>query len=253
MTRLQDKTLLITGGTSGIGRDAVLRCLQEGARVIFTGRDVERAQQTIAAAGALGANAEFIVQDVTSEQDWSTVCESIENKYGHLDGLVNNAGVFAHSAIEDTSLDDFKWMWRINVDGIFLGIKHTTPLLQRATAQATIVNVCSLSGLMGHPDCVSYCTSKAAAIMLSKVAAVELAPKVRVNALAPGPVWNELLEKAHAAEDAEAMKEYYRTSQPLKRLGKSADVSDGIVYLASDEARYVNGAVLRIDAGRGAD
>jgi NAD(P)-dependent dehydrogenase (short-subunit alcohol dehydrogenase family) len=89
--------------------------------------------------------------------------------------------------------------------------------------------------------------------MLSKVAAVELAPKVRVNALAPGPVWNELLEKAHAAEDAEAMKEYYRTSQPLKRLGKSADVSDGIVYLASDEARYVNGAVLRIDAGRGAD
>jgi NAD(P)-dependent dehydrogenase (short-subunit alcohol dehydrogenase family) len=102
MTRLQDKTLLITGGTSGIGRDAVLRCLQEGARVIFTGRDVERAQQTIAAAGALGANAEFIVQDVTSEQDWSTVCESIENKYGHLDGLVNNAGVFAHSAIEDT-------------------------------------------------------------------------------------------------------------------------------------------------------
>ena len=251
--RLKDKLALITGGTSGIGRDAALRFASEGARVIFTGRNRERAQATLDQIKALGAEAWFYEHDVTSEASWQEVVAQVADAFGKLDVLVNNAGVFLYGPVEDTPLDDFQVMWRTNVDSVFLGMKHCLPLLRASDGTASIVNVSSLSGMVGHPDCVSYCSSKSASLMLTRVMAMEAAPQVRVNALAPGPVWNELLEKAHQGQDAEEMKTYYQESQPLKLMGESSDVTGGLVFLASEESRYVNGSLFRIDAGRGAD
>ncbi len=251
--RLDGKVALITGGTSGIGRDAALRFAAEGAQVIFTGRSRERGQSTLDEIKASGGEGWFYEHDVTSESSWQDVVAQVNREFGKLDVLVNNAGIFLYGPVEDTPLDDFQVMWKTNVDSVFLGMKHCLPLLRASEGTASIVNVSSLSGMVGHPDCVSYCSSKAASLMLTRVMALEAAPQVRVNALAPGPVWNELLERAHDGQDAEEMKTYYRESQPLKLMGDSSDVSAGLVFLASEESRYVNGSLFRIDAGRGAD
>ena len=251
--RLQNKLALITGGTSGIGRDAALRFAKEGAQVIFTGRNKERANSTLQEIEALGGKASFYEHDVTSEASWQDVTRQVTEAFGKLDVLVNNAGIFLYGPIEDTPLEDFQVMWQTNVDSVFLGMKYCLPLLRASEGTASVINISSLSGMVGHPDCVSYCSSKSASLMLTRVMAMEAAPKVRVNALAPGPVWNELLERAHEGQDAEEMKTYYRESQPLKLMGESADVTGGLVFLASQESRYVNGSLFRIDAGRGAD
>ena len=251
--RLAGKLALITGGTSGIGRDAALRFVAEGAQVIFTGRNRERAEAVQEEIRGLGGESWFYQHDVTSEASWREVMEQVSDQFGKLDVLINNAGIFLYGPIEDTSLDDFQVMWKTNVDSVFLGMKYSLPLLRASSGTASIVNVSSLSGMVGHPDCVSYCSSKSASLMLTRIMALEAAPQVRVNALAPGPVWNELLERAHEGQDAEEMKTYYRESQPLKLMGESSDVTGGLVFLASEESRYVNGSLFRIDAGRGAD
>lgn len=253
MKRLDNKTAIITGGTSGIGRCTVINFVKQGAKVLFTGRDQARAKETLALVEEFGGSAKFVPHDITCQQEWQKVINEAKRFFGELDICVNCAGVFSYGSIEDTSIDSFKEMWRINVDGTFLGIKNAMMAMATNPNGGSIVNVASLSGLIGHADVVSYCTSKAGVIMLSKVAALEAGPEIRVNAVAPGPVWNELLERAHVNDDADAMKEFYRTDQPLKVLGSSEDVVLGIVYLASDEARKVTGAVLRIDAGRGSD
>ncbi len=253
MARLEGKTALVTGGTSGIGRETSVRFAREGAKVLLTGRGKERGLETVAAVEAVGGTAWYEPHDVTSEADWKRVIDKAGECFDNLDILVNNAGIFTYGPIEDTTADDFDWMWKVNSEGVFLGLKYGLEMMRRNPNKGAIVNISSLSGLVGHADVMAYCTTKAASIMMTKVAAMEAAPHVRVNALAPGPVWNELLEREHAGQDLEAMKEYYRNDQPLKFLGDSSDVANGVVYLASDESRYVTGSILRIDAGRGAD
>ena len=247
--RLDGKRALITGGTSGIGRDAVVRFVAEGADLIFTGRSESGAKLTLESV-ADPSRAAFVRHDVSSPADWASVAGAVRQRFGELDVLVNNAGAFWVRFIQDTSLEDFRSMWRVNVDGTFLGLKYGSELV--ATG-GSIVNVSSLSGLVTHPMCAGYCSTKAAIVMMSRGAALEFDGNPRVNTLTPGPVWNELLERTHGADNADAMKAFYRDTSPLKVLGDSGDVTEGIVYLASDESRYVNGAAFRIDAGRGAD
>ena len=250
--RLAGKRAVVTGGTSGIGRDAVLRFVREGARVIFTGRNPEGAAATREALGEHQDRASYGAQDVGNETDWQALGKAVKSELGGLDVLVNNAGAFWVKFLQDMTLEDFKSMWRVNVDGTFLGIRYGAEWMADQ-AGGSVVNVSSLSGLVTHPMCAGYCSTKAAIVMMSRAAALEFDSAPRVNVLTPGPVWNELLERTHGAENAEAMKQFYTDTSPLKVLGDSTDVTHGIVYLASDESRYVNGAVIRIDAGRGAD
>ena len=251
--RLKGKRVVITGGTSGIGRAAVVACAREGASVVFTGRSSGGARDTLDAAKDSANRIRFVEHDVTDEGQWQTVFNAANDSMGGVDVVVNNAGIFFADPLPDTTPERFQSMWRVNVDGVFLGTKLGAEALSRNQDGGSIVNVASLSGLVGHEYCSAYCSTKAAAIMLTKSAAVELAPKIRVNALAPGPIWNELLQSAHRDDDAEQMRQYYRDTSPMKILGQSEDVANAIVYLASDESRAVNGAVLRVDAGRGSD
>ncbi|MEO0996902.1 MAG: SDR family oxidoreductase, partial [Pseudomonadota bacterium] len=118
--RLGGKRTVVTGGTSGIGRDAVLRFVNEGARVVFSGRSRDGADETLAAVAAAGGEAHYVAQDVTREGDWQTLKEAIDKRLGGLDVLVNNAGAFWVRFIQDTTLADFRSMWRVNVDGTFM-------------------------------------------------------------------------------------------------------------------------------------
>jgi len=249
--RLLGKGIIITGGTSGIGEDAVYRCLQEGAHVVFTGRDKTRADEVLAKAKKISNQVKFIKQDVTNEQDWIDLAQDSQAFLPNLDGLLNNAGTFVVGPIEDLSLEDFEWLINLNVNSIFLGLKHILPIM-RKNKKGVVLNNASLSGLVGHEHCVAYCTSKAAAIQLGNVAALEAAKdKVRVMSLAPGPVWNDML--ADRFGDNEETKQFFIDTQPYKELCVPKHISDAIIFFMSDQAKYITGTAVKIDCGRGAD
>ena len=173
--RFADKTVLVTGGTSGIGREASIAFAREGARVIFTGRDTARGEAVAAEIANVAGECLFFQHDVAAVQSWIDTLAIIKDRFGSLDVLVNNAGIFTHGPIENTSLEDFQAMWQTNVNSVFLGMKYAMPLLQAGSGKGAILNVSSLSGLVGHADVVSYCTTKAASIMLTRVMAMEAA------------------------------------------------------------------------------
>jgi NAD(P)-dependent dehydrogenase (short-subunit alcohol dehydrogenase family) len=254
MQRLAGKVSMITGGTAGIGRATAVRFAEEAAIVVITGRNRAEADKTLELVHRAGATGWFLEQDVTVEAGWVEVTRAVVGRFGRLDVLVNNAGAFFVKPLADTSLEDFRGLWRINVEAVFLGTKHAMALMARNETGGSIVTVASLAGLVGLDQCSAYCGSKAAAIEFSRAAAVEgaaLARPVRVNAVAPGPVWTDMIARQYG--DTAAMRNYFSEDQPLKILGLPADVADGVLYLASDESRYVTGMALTIDGGRGAD
>jgi NAD(P)-dependent dehydrogenase (short-subunit alcohol dehydrogenase family) len=249
--RLLGKGIIITGGTSGIGEDAVYRCLKEGAHVVFTGRDKKRADAVLKHAKKISQHVKFFKQDVTNEEDWINLAKYSQKFLPNIDGLLNNAGTFVVGPIEDLTLDSFESIMDLNVNSIFLGLKHILPIM-RKNKKGVVLNNASLSGLVGHEHCVAYCTSKAAAIQLGNVAALEAAKdKVRVLSLAPGPVWNSML--ADRFGDNPETKQYFIDTQPYKELCVPKHVSDAIVFFMSDQARYITGTAVKIDCGRGAD
>jgi NAD(P)-dependent dehydrogenase (short-subunit alcohol dehydrogenase family) len=254
MNRLSNKIVLVTGGTAGIGRATAVRLAEEGATVVFTGRNQAEADRTLELVHATGGAGAFLTHDVTDESSWIATFAEIERRYSRLDVLVNNAGSFFIKPLADTSLADFHSLWTINVEGTFLGTKHAFALMARNPKGGSIVNVASLAGMVGLDQCVAYCSSKAGAIMFSRAAALEgasLPQPIRVNTVAPGPVWTDMIARQYG--DTEEMRNFFSEDQPLKVLGLPEDVANGILYLASDESRYVTGIALTIDGGRGAD
>jgi NAD(P)-dependent dehydrogenase (short-subunit alcohol dehydrogenase family) len=251
MERLRNKVALITGGTAGIGRATAVRFAAEGARIVITGRNPVEAERTLELVRAAGTEGTFEPQDVTREADWARVMSAVDARFGRLDVLVNNAGSFFIKPLEDTSLEDFRSLWSINVEAVFLGTRAAFPLMARG-AGGSIVNVASLAGLLGLDKCVAYCSSKAGCVQFTRAAALEGAPlDIRVNVVTPGPVWTDMIAKQYG--DTPQVRAFFSEDQPLKVLGLPEDVANGILYLASDEARYVTGTTLTIDAGRGAD
>ncbi|MCL2915510.1 SDR family oxidoreductase [Shewanella corallii] len=251
MTRFHNKTVLITGGTSGLGEDMVLRFAAEGARVIFTGRNHAKAKSVIDKVENNRERVRFVRQDVTQEADWQALVSMLELEDIGVDVLINNAGSFIVGPIESLSSTEFERLFELNVGSVFLGIKHLMPMM-KARRTGVILTNASLSGLVGHEHCIAYCSSKAAAIQLSNVAALEGAPYgVRVLSLAPGPVWNKML--ADTFGDTQETRDYFVDTQPYKKLCIPEHVTEAAMFLASDEARYITGTSLKVDCGRGAD
>lgn len=251
MSDLTGKVAVVTGATAGIGRVTAVRLAELGARQIITGRNQSEADKTLAQIEAAGGKAAFVPQDVTDAIDWQRVMETTRKRYGRLDVLVNNAGSFFIKPLEDTSLEEFRGLWKINVDSVFLGTQAAMPLM-KDNGGGSIINVSSLAGLVGLDQCVAYCSSKAGCVMFSKAAALEGAPyQIRVNAITPGPVWTDMIARQYG--DTPEMRNFFSEDQPLKVLGLPEDVAAGIAYLASDGSRFVTGTALTIDAGRGAD
>jgi NAD(P)-dependent dehydrogenase (short-subunit alcohol dehydrogenase family) len=251
MKRLSGKCVVVTGGTSGLGEDAVLRFLQEGAQVVFTGRDKDKAAKVIKKALKISSKIHFFKQNVTDEADWQALVQALPSLMPRVDILVNNAGAFIVGPIEGLSEEDFSWLYELNVGSIFLGIKYLMPIMKQQGG-GVILNNASLSGMVGHEHCIAYCTSKAAAIQLGLVAALEGAPyKVRVVSVAPGPVWNDML--ATKFGDTDERRDFFVDTQPYKTLCVPKHVTDAMVFLVSDEARYITGTTVKVDCGRGAD
>jgi NAD(P)-dependent dehydrogenase (short-subunit alcohol dehydrogenase family) len=264
--RLQDRIALVTGAAQGIGEATARLFAAQGARVVLADLNAERGEATAASIRAEGGHAAFQRLDVAEEAEWQRVIAWVQAEYGGLDILVNNAGIAVVKPIEDTTLEEFRRVQRINVDGVFLGIKHALPALRvRAPlrrAGCAIVNVSSVLGIRGLPDNIAYGTSKGAVRHMTKCAAVELAERglnIRVNSVHPAitetpMVVAELHEWSREATlgttDLEATRAAFSARLPLNRIGTPEEVAYTILFAASDESSFTTGAEFPVDGGR---
>jgi 3alpha(or 20beta)-hydroxysteroid dehydrogenase len=241
MSRLQDKIILITGGARGQGAAEARLFVREGARVVIT--DILEAQGR-ALADELGSEAAvFVSHDVASESDWQRAVDAAA-AWGGLHGLVNNAGIYQPSTLMETDAALFERHMRINQLGPFLGMKAVVPLMERSGGGA-IVNISSVAGLRGSPGAIAYSATKWALRGMTKAAAVDLAPRgIRVNSVHPGPIDTEMLLVRTAEQNARRLQ-----SVPMRRMGTAEEVADLVLFLVSDESRYITGAEVAIDGG----
>ncbi len=241
--RLQGKTAMVTGAAQGLGAGIACRFGAEGAFVFVCDINRETGERTAQAIG----QAQFLHLDVTSEESWETALAVVMQKAGRLDVLVNNAGVNIRKDIEVMDEESLDRMLAVNVKGPFLGIKHAIPIMRKAGG-GVILNMSSVCGLIGHRYTnEAYVTTKGALTLLTKSIAVRYGTdNIRCNAVHPSTVDTPMLQQL--LQDPARRAERYG-EVPLGRLATIADVASAFVYLASDEASFVNGASLAVDGG----
>jgi 3(or 17)beta-hydroxysteroid dehydrogenase len=247
--RLAGKSAFITGGASGLGRAMAIAFVGEGARVAIADIDRARGQDL---ATSLGAAALFLDHDVTKEEQWIANLAAAVRAFGHVDTLVNNAGIGTRGSVETTTLAEWRRIHAVNLDGPFLGCKHAIPLIAQAGGGA-IINISSVAGLIGARDSAAYCASKGGVRLLTKSVALHCAHRkngVRCNSIHPvytdTPMVEQMLSEARQPERMRAAME---SMIPLGRLGTPEELAAMAVYLVSDEARFVTGAEFVFDGG----
>ncbi len=246
MGRLDDKVALISGGASGIGAATARRFADEGARVVVA--DIDEAGGG-AVAEAIGAAAAFRRLDVTEADAWAAAVGLAEAHFGRLDVLVNAAGILFAGTVEDTSLEDWRRMLAVNLDGTWLGCRAAVPAMRRAGA-GSIVNLSSVAGLRGQAYLCAYNASKGAVRVLTKAVAENLAKNgdsIRCNSVHPGVIETPMVERF--LSEHEDLRRSWTEAAPLGRLGRAAEVAAMIALLASDDAGFVTGAEYVIDGG----
>lgn len=240
--RFSNKVCLVTGAARGIGAAIAGALAAEGAQVVLTDilHDELDAQATQLGQTALSLN-------VTDENGWRALVAEVDSRFGRLDVLVNNAGYGWSRPITDIALEDWRQLMAVNVDGMFLGMKHCIPMIARSGGGA-IVNLSSMYGTVGESGLSAYCASKGAVKMMSKAAAVECAELgngIRVNSIHPGFVNTPAVAETMSSEDIDTM----RLLHPMKRLADPSEIARATLFLASDDASFVTGAELHVDGG----
>jgi len=249
MGRLDGKVALITGGASGIGLAAARLFLDEGATLVLTDRDQPAAETALA---ALGNRATFHLLDVTREEHWIAVTDAAVAEFGRLDVLVNSAGVALLRDIETTTLEEWRALMAVNLDGTFLGCKHAVRVM-KGRSGGSIVNMSSVAGLIGSGNLAAYSASKGGVRLLTKSVALHCARKgynIRCNSVHPSFVETPMLRGMIAAgRDPAKMAANYTSAAPLGRLAQPIEVARTILFLASDESGFTTGAELVVDGG----
>jgi NAD(P)-dependent dehydrogenase (short-subunit alcohol dehydrogenase family) len=240
--RLAGKTALITGAAVGIGAEVARKFREEGAEVFVCDTNSAEGEKTAASIGAV-----FIPLDVTSEESWVAAYAVVMGRAKRLDILVNNAGINIRKNIEEMPVESFDAMIAVNVKGPFLGIKHALPIM-RAGGGGVILNMSSVCGLVGHKFTnETYTTTKGALTLLTKSIAVRYAKdNIRCNSVHPSTVETAFVQTMFKDPERKAER---LGEVPLGRLASTTDVAASLVYLASDEASFINGAALPIDGG----
>lgn len=244
--RLMDKVALITGAGRGIGEALAQGFAAQGATVVATDRDPDAVAAVVRGIGGVSSS---LTHDVTSEPDWDAVVAEVMDAHGRIDALVNNAGIFLIASIGETTLEDYRRVTEVNQVSVFLGMRAVGPAMVKAGA-GSIVNVSSIAGLGGTPNLIAYASSKWAVRGMTKVAARELAPHVRVNSIHPGQVDTAMY--ARAREQDPAATERIVRATPLRRVATPQEVAHAAVFLASDESAFTTGTELVLDGGIGA-
>ena len=257
MNRLADKVALITGGAAGLGREIVKCFLKEGARVIVTDINAKLGSQLAESTGC-----EFICQDVTNEDEWLVIIKIIESRYGKLDILINNAGIEgpmskATSSPETTSLQDWKRVQSVNVEGVFIGCRAAIPAMRRSGG-GSIINISSIAALLPTPEHVAYGVSKAAVRHLTMSIAMHCATdgsKIRCNSIHPGTILTPMLERVIIEKSQERgipdkqMLTELKAEIPQGEFQLPEDIAAAALFLASDESKHITGLKMVVDGG----
>ncbi len=253
MGELSGRIALVSGASRGLGACAARALAAAGAKVIVT--DLEAPDALAAELGGLAH-----VLDVTKETDWVAVMAFAREKAGGLDILINNAGLFLFKPVTETTLEDWRRLHSVNVEGVFLGTKHAIPLLAERAGQwpggTAIVNLSSVAGLRGAAGCTTYNATKGAVRLFTKGVALELAPaKIRCNSVHPGIIDTDMgtdlvhqFGTASGTGDNE-MREQLSMRHPLGHFGSAQNVADAVVFLASDRASFMTGSEVVVDGG----
>lgn len=240
MGRLAGKVAVITGAARGMGESHARKFIAEGAKVVITDLNEEAG---LALAAELGENAKFVKQDVTSEADWARVIEETEATFGPVNVLVNNAGISVSKSFADMTLDLYRKIVEINQVSVFLGMKAVLPSMKK-TEGGSIVNISSMNGLVG--GAVGYTDTKFAVRGITKAASLEFGNYgIRVNSVHPGVIETPMVTEGDAVEQIKAISQFI----PLKRIAQSEEVSNLVLFLASDESSYSTGSEFVIDGG----
>lgn len=253
MGRVEGKVAVVTGGRRGLGEASAVLLAREGAKVAITDRKEEGADRVLRAIASAGGQAVFIQQDVAKEEDWKRTIEEVLKRLGKLDILVNNAGVGAGKNIEELTLDDWRWVMSVNLDGVFLGTKFAIETM-KSSGGGSIINMSSIEGMVGDRRLPAYDASKGGVRILTKSAALHCAKaryNIRVNSLHPGFIDTPMVTgfvKAQGSDASTARKEL-EMLHPIGHLGEPDDVAYAVLYLASDESKFVTGSELVVDGG----
>lgn len=251
MKRLEGKVAFISGGASGLGRAIVERFVAEGASVMFGDINQALGGEVADITGAI-----FHHQDVALEADWRAAMSEVEERFGRLDVLVNNAGVLGTGPLDQIEVDAWNRLFSINVTGTMLGCKHGSSLMRRnpGGAVGSIINMSSNSGLLATADDCGYSATKGAVRLLTKAIAVDFARRglaIRCNSIHPGPVDTPIFDPLRAlpADQAAAVMEMLRRMVPMGRLGKAEEIAALALFLASDESSFSTGSEFVADGG----
>lgn len=239
------KVALVTGGSSGIGLAIAHRFVQEGMQTIITGRNEEKLQ---AATTALGELCEGIVFDMDALEQTPAFIAAIIEKYGKIDVLINNAGINQKKPFLEVTDEDFSRIIKTNQAALFTMTREVARVMVEHQTKGAIVHISSMSAHYGIPQVVAYTASKAAVEGMTRSMAVDLSPLgIRVNCVAPGFISTPMSAKAFSDDPARKEKVLSRT--PIGHLGTTADVADAVYFLASDQAKFITGEVLKVDGG----
>jgi 3(or 17)beta-hydroxysteroid dehydrogenase len=250
MDRVKGKTAIVTGAAGGMGRAEARLLAKEGANVIVTDVDGASILKVAEEIGREGGRAIPIKHDVTSEAGWDEVIQRAIEEFGRLDILVNNAGVILYKKITDTSLAEWRQLMSVNLDGVFLGTKAAINAMKKSGG-GSIINIASVAGLIANPDAAAYHASKGGVRAFSKAAAIECSKagydyNIRVNSIYPGVINTAM------ADDLRKDEAKYRQAlswHAMGHFGEPEDVAYGVLYLASDESKFLTGSELVIDGG----
>ena len=252
---LSGRVALVTGGASGIGTATAKALAKAGAKVVVSDiGDGAALAQTIGGA--------YVRHDVTREDDWVNAIAFAKSSFGGLDILVNNAGIFLMKPTAATSLDEFRRVLQVNVEGVFLGLKHGIPAIAERAAKwdggGAVVNLSSVAGIVGQANTLAYNASKGAVRLMTKSSAIECARaglKVRVNSVHPGIIKTPMMARivadvaSRSNIGSNSVEQRFTESHPIGRLGRDTDVAGAIVFLASDAAGFMTGSELVVDGG----
>ena len=260
MNSLEGKVALISGGARGIGAETARLMCQAGAKVVIGDVLAAEMADTVRAINARGGDAVGVPLDVTQESQWAAAVGEATQRYGKLDVLVNNAGIFLGRDFEDVSLDDWHKLVAVNMTGVFLGSKIAAPAL-RASGKisphgSAIVNLASVAGLVGSIADPLYSMTKGGVTLFTKATALSFARKgdrIRVNSVHPAVIETDMgtqaLSSRMRAMSSNDAADYTRQIHPIGRMGMPDDVARAIVFLASDDAKFMTGSSLVVDGG----
>ena len=261
--RLDGKVALISGGARGIGGATARMMAEAGASVVIGDVLADKAKETVKEIEAAGGKAVFVPLDVTSEKDWTAAVNVAKQKFGKLDVLVNNAGLFLGRDFEEVTLDEWHKLVAVNLTGVWLGTKMCTAALKESGAVSkhgsAIVNLASVAGLVGSQLDPLYSMTKGGVTLFTKSTALSYGRKgykIRVNSIHPGVIETDMGAQTFVARatqtgtnDTEAAKQVALRGHPIGRLGHPDDIAAGIVFLASDDAGFMTGSGLVVDGG----